>query len=128
MVATLAATLILSIIGPAVSAAKGPPGLRTFMHAMGKIESGGNHNARNPFSGAFGKYQIMPSNWPSWAAAYIGNRQLVEGATTDLDHALKLQMDRVDLGSRLEAMNVLQYRIRQLEKWREDRPWSVFLV
>ena len=62
-----------------------------------------------------------------WAAAYIGNRQLVEGATTDLDHALKLQMDRVDLGSRLEAMNVLQYRIRQLEKWREDRPWSVSL-
>ena len=50
-----------------------------------------------------------------WGAAYIGNRQLVEGATADLDKALKLQADRVDLASRLEAMNVLQDRIRQLE-------------
>lgn len=73
VVATLAATLILSVIGPAVSAAKGPPGLGPFMHAMGKVESGGNHNARNAFSGAYGKYQIMPSNWPSWAATYLGN-------------------------------------------------------
>jgi len=73
VVATLAATLILSVIGPAVSAAKGPPGLGPFMYAMGKVESGGNHNARNAFSGAYGKYQIMPSNWPSWAAAYLGN-------------------------------------------------------
>lgn len=62
-----------------------------------------------------------------WGAAYIGNRQLVEGATADLDKAQKLQADRVDLASRLEAMDVLQDRIRQLEKWREDRPWSVSL-
>ena len=62
-----------------------------------------------------------------WGAAYIGNRQLVEGATADMDKALKLQADRVDLASRLEAMGVLQDRIRQLEKWREDRPWAVSL-
>ena len=24
-------------------------------------------------SGAYGKYQIMPSNWPSWARQYLGN-------------------------------------------------------
>ncbi|MEO6207688.1 MAG: hypothetical protein ABIP77_07020 [Candidatus Limnocylindrales bacterium] len=40
---------------------------------MGKVESGGNHDARNAFSGAYGKYQILPANWPSWAAAYLGN-------------------------------------------------------
>jgi len=62
-----------------------------------------------------------------WGAAYIGNRQLVEAAMADLDKAGKLQADRVDLASRLEAMEVLQDRIRQLEKWREDRPWSVSL-
>lgn len=73
VVATLSAILILSIMGPAVSAAKSPPGLQQFMHAIGKVESGGNHNARNAFSGAYGKYQIMPSNWPSWARAYLGN-------------------------------------------------------
>lgn len=62
-----------------------------------------------------------------WGAAYVANRQLVEGAMADLDKAVKLQADRVDLASRLEAMDVLQDRIRQLEKWRVDRPWSVGL-
>ena len=37
------------------------------MYAMGQVESGGNYYARNPTSGAYGKYQIMPSNWPAWA-------------------------------------------------------------
>jgi hypothetical protein len=40
---------------------------------MGQVESGGNYYARNPSSGAYGKYQIMPSNWPSWASRYLGN-------------------------------------------------------
>lgn len=62
-----------------------------------------------------------------WGASYVGNRQLVEGATADLDKAIKLQADRVDLASRLEAMDVLQDRIRQLEKWRTERPWTVSL-
>ncbi len=70
----MAAILILSLAGPAVSAAKPPPGLGRFMYAMGKVESGGNYKARNKHSGAYGKYQIMPSNWPSWAQRYLGNR------------------------------------------------------
>ncbi|MEO5885108.1 MAG: transglycosylase SLT domain-containing protein [Candidatus Limnocylindrales bacterium] len=71
--ATLTAILVLSVIGPAVSAAKAPAGLKQFMYAVGKVESGGNYYARNPYSGAYGKYQIMPSNWPSWARTYLGN-------------------------------------------------------
>ena len=43
------------------------------MYAMGQVESGGNYYARNASSGAYGKYQIMPSNWPSWALRYLGN-------------------------------------------------------
>jgi type VI secretion system protein ImpL len=70
---------------------------------------------------------VLAAALAGWGAAYIGNRQLVEGATADLDKAVKLQADRVDLASRLEAMEVLQDRIRQLEKWREDRPWTVSL-
>lgn len=69
----LMATLIVTALGPAASAAKAPPGLARFMYAVGKVESGGNYQARNPISGAYGKYQIMPSNWPSWAKAYLGN-------------------------------------------------------
>lgn len=62
-----------------------------------------------------------------WSAAYVGNRQLVEGVSADLEKAIKLQQDRVDLASRLEAMDVMQDRIRQLEKWRTERPWTVSL-
>lgn len=38
-----------------------------FMHAIASVESGGRYNARNASSGAYGKYQIMPSNWGPWA-------------------------------------------------------------
>ena len=31
-----------------------------FMYALGRVESGGSYTARNPLSGAYGKYQIMP--------------------------------------------------------------------
>lgn len=38
-----------------------------FLVAVGQQESGGDYNAVNGDSGAFGKYQIMPENWSSWA-------------------------------------------------------------
>jgi hypothetical protein len=38
------------------------------------VESGGRYDARNPSSGAYGKYQIMPFNWPSWSRRYLGVR------------------------------------------------------
>ncbi len=41
--------------------------LEAFMQAIGLKESGGNYDSRNTDSGAKGKYQIMPSNWPSWS-------------------------------------------------------------
>jgi hypothetical protein len=41
--------------------------LDAFMQAIGLKESGGNYSSRNSDSGASGKYQIMPSNWPSWS-------------------------------------------------------------
>ncbi|MFV2062145.1 MAG: hypothetical protein ACC726_01370 [Chloroflexota bacterium] len=46
-----------------------------FMWAMAGQESGGDYYARNRSSGAFGKYQIMPFNWPAWAAEFIGDSQ-----------------------------------------------------
>jgi len=46
-----------------------------FMWAMAGQESGRDHYARNRVSGAFGKYQIMPFNWPVWAEQYLGDRQ-----------------------------------------------------
>jgi hypothetical protein len=52
-----------------------PPGLRAFMEALAAVESGGRYDARNRSSGAYGRYQIMPSNWPAWARIYLGDRR-----------------------------------------------------
>jgi hypothetical protein len=40
---------------------------------LGCWESGGRYDIRNGSSGAFGKYQIMPANWPGWARQYLGS-------------------------------------------------------
>jgi hypothetical protein len=39
---------------------------------LGCWESGGRYDLQNSASGAFGKYQIMPANWTSWAKKYLG--------------------------------------------------------
>ena len=73
VVAILAMAILLTVAGPQIALAKNPPGLGKFMNAIGQVESGGRYDARNKTSGAYGKYQIMPSNWPSWARIYLGN-------------------------------------------------------
>jgi hypothetical protein len=71
-VALLATILVLGLV-PSAAVAHEPEGIERFMHAVGQVESGGRYNARNPVSGAYGKYQIMPSNWRAWAKLYLGN-------------------------------------------------------
>jgi hypothetical protein len=61
---------------PTELAAAGTPVRREqeqFMWAMAGQESGWDYYARNASSGAFGRYQIMPFNWPVWAAQYLGD-------------------------------------------------------
>ena len=60
-----------------------------------------------------------------WASAYLANRQLMQQVAADLDRAIQLQGDQVDLAGRMEAMTILHDRIRQLEKWKTDRPLTV---
>jgi type VI secretion system protein ImpL len=60
-----------------------------------------------------------------WSWSYLGNRQLVSNVRADLDKLVKLQDKRFDLQSRLEALEILQDRIEQLEKYHADRPWSL---
>jgi len=74
----LSGILILGLLAvvPAAPAMAGPPrhGEQVrFMWAMAGQESGWDYYARNASSGAFGKYQIMPFNWPVWAAQYLGD-------------------------------------------------------
>jgi hypothetical protein len=79
--------LVLALVGVLVAVALGTsprPGIAAsppdrdeqlrFMWAMAGQESGWDYYARNRSSGAFGKYQIMPLNWPVWAEKYLGDR------------------------------------------------------
>jgi type VI secretion system protein ImpL len=63
----------------------------------------------------------------AWTWSYMGNRQLVDSVRADLEAALRLQAERTDLASRIEALELLQSRIEQLQAWRESRPLSVGL-
>ncbi|MFP5390530.1 MAG: type VI secretion system membrane subunit TssM, partial [Gammaproteobacteria bacterium] len=62
-----------------------------------------------------------------WSWSYMNNRQLVENVEADLAQAQKVQDKRMDLQSRFEALQILQDRIEQLEKYRSDRPLSLSL-
>ncbi|WP_154668266.1 type VI secretion system membrane subunit TssM [Pseudoduganella violaceinigra] len=63
----------------------------------------------------------------AWTWSYSGNAQLVANATADLDKAVKLQAQRPDLQSRLEALQLLQERIEQLDKLQRDLSWLLGL-
>src|SRR3954453_16500545 len=75
LVLALGVVLPARAAGPAPKPVPAPPGLAEFMGGLAQIESGGRYDARNRDSGAYGKYQIMPFNWPAWAGRYLGNRK-----------------------------------------------------
>ena len=62
-----------------------------------------------------------------WSWSWLGNRQLTHNVQADLESAVRLQADRSDLASRMEALELLQDRIEQLARWRQDRPLGVSL-
>jgi len=68
--------LLMTLIATAPTQARQPgsPSLSRFMWALAGEESGWNYFERNRQSDAFGKYQIMPANWPAWAQRYLGSR------------------------------------------------------
>ncbi|MBA2372643.1 MAG: transglycosylase family protein [Chloroflexi bacterium] len=98
-VASFAAVILVTSVGPAVVVAHDPPGIDRFLRALGSVESGGDYYALNSTTGAYGKYQIMPSNWPAWALKYLGdayapqtptNQEIVaHGKAHDLYHWLE---------------------------------------
>ena len=62
-----------------------------------------------------------------WLWSYMGNQQLTANIQADLALAVKLQDNRVDVQSRFEALEILQDRIEQLEKYRDDPPLALGL-
>ena len=100
LVATLATIVLVGAIVPAATFASDPPGLARFMWALGKVESGGDYYARNDSSGAYGKYQIMPSSWRAWADRYLGDANAKPTpANQDIVAAAKLRALHSGLGT-----------------------------
>jgi len=79
------------------------------------------------YAAFFGAVALCGLLLGGWSWSYLGNRQLVANVQADLDKAVKLQKQRPDLAARIEAMEILQDRIEQLQRFREDRPLSVGL-
>jgi Transglycosylase-like domain len=77
---SFAAALGLAVAIAAAGSATAPAaqshegiGLERFMYALGQVESGGSYTARNSSTGAYGRYQIIPSSWRAWALEVLGN-------------------------------------------------------
>jgi len=62
-----------------------------------------------------------------WSWSYINNRSLLENVQQDVNKAIRLQEGRIDLQSRLEAMEIIQDRLVQLERFNRDHPISIGL-
>jgi hypothetical protein len=66
--------------------------LGTFISAISGQESGGNYDATNARTGASGRFQIMPENWPSWSKeAGLGDNAPRTPANQDLVAQFKMQ-------------------------------------
>ena len=57
-----------------------------------------------------------------WTWSYTSNRQLVSNVSADLQKAVQLQQDQVDLQSRINALLILQDRMQQLDRYRDEHP------
>jgi type VI secretion system protein ImpL len=60
-----------------------------------------------------------------WSWSYMNNRQLTANVEADLAQAVKVQSARIDLESRFAALQILQDRIEQLDRYHENKPLSL---
>ncbi|RZA35400.1 MAG: type VI secretion system membrane subunit TssM [Lysobacteraceae bacterium] len=81
--------------------------------------------ARWKVAAFFGATILLGAALGGWSWSYMGNRQLVANVQSDLDKVARLQAGRTDLQSRLEALDILQDRIEQLDKYRKETPWAL---
>lgn len=77
------------------------------------------------YAAFFGSVAALGLLLAIWTWSYVGNQQLVANSAADLAAAVKLQEGRTDLGSRLEALGILQDRVEQLEDYRESHPLAL---
>ncbi|RTL28168.1 MAG: type VI secretion system membrane subunit TssM [Burkholderiales bacterium] len=85
------------------------------------------HKLRLRYATFFGGVALLGALLAAWTWSYMGNRELVAHVQADLAKAQQVQDKRVDLQSRLEALEILQDRLEQMQRYRQARPWSIGL-
>ncbi len=80
------------------------------------------HRKRTRYGVLIGSALALGLVMGGWAWSYTNNRQLVANVHADLAHAVAIQENRVDLQSRLQALEILQDRLQQLQAYRSDHP------
>jgi len=82
-------------------------------------------SARLKYAAFFAATIALGAALGGWSWSYMGNSQLVANVQADLDKVMRMQDKRIDLQSRLEALDILQDRIEQLDKYKADQPWAL---
>ena len=82
-------------------------------------------STRLKYAAFFAATVLLGAALGGWSWSYMGNVQLVANVQADLDKVMRMQDKRIDLQSRLEALDILQDRIEQLSRYREDQPWAL---
>ncbi|OWT69110.1 MULTISPECIES: type VI secretion system membrane subunit TssM [unclassified Achromobacter] len=82
---------------------------------------------RMRYLGFFGLVLVLGLVLGGWTWSYMGNRQLASNVQADMDKVVRMQQEGSDLQSRLEAMQILQDRIEQLDRYATSRPVSLGL-
>lgn len=75
----------------------------------------------------FGALGILGLALAGWSWSYLNNRTLLDNVAQDVAKAAKIQEGRIDLQSRLEALEILQDRLVQLDRFNADHPVSIGL-
>lgn len=75
----------------------------------------------------FGAALILATMLGGWTWSYYNNQKLLANVEADLQRVVRLQEGKIDLASRFESMLILQDRIEQLRRFREETPVSLGL-
>jgi len=75
----------------------------------------------------FGGMAVLGTLLAAWTWSYSDNRDRVARVEADLVKAVKVQDQRLDLASRMEALEILQDRLEQVQRDRRSAAWSLGL-
>ena len=75
--------------------------------------------------GFFGAVLLLGLLLGGWSWSYVSNRQYVANVRADLENAVKVQQAGAGLASRLQALAILQDRLEQLRRYRDDKPLAL---